>query len=117
MSSLAKSPPKQLIDAPESSKPYTVRSNKRTGKNGRGSLVSIGTEQIYSNPSRQVQIFCQKDLILLELRDLNLSKRGLRQNFGFGISGKFLALQWSIELALLSGTSGIICGEGRYIHI
>jgi len=56
-------------------------------------------------------------LILLELRDLNLSKRGLRQNFGFGISGKFLALQWSIELALLSGTSGIICGEGRYIHI
>jgi len=109
MSSLAKSPPKQLIDAPESSKPYAVRSNKRTGKNG-GSLVSIGTEKIYFNPGRQVLIFCQKDLILLELRDLNLSKGGLRQNFGFGMSGKFLTLQCSKELPLLSGTSGIICG-------
>jgi len=50
-------------------------------------------------------MFCQKDLILLELRDLNLSKRGLRQNFGFGISGNILTLQCSKELALLSYTS------------
>jgi len=52
-------------------------------------------------------------LILLELRDLNLSNKGLIQNFGFEMSGKFLTLQCSKELALLSGTSGII--GGRYL--
>jgi len=62
-------------------------------------------------------MFCQKDLILLELGDLNLSKRGLRQNFGFGISQIFnFTMQQRPGIAFWKVRDNL-WGYEWYIHI